>query len=249
MLLPLIGAGLGGYEAYRRSGGDIGAAALGAGAGALAPGALRMAGTALGGLGAGALSKTALGGLLQKQAAQTGTSLLTQIPTAAGAAAAGLGTFLGVPALAGQLASGVAPAAKTVASGTAGLMAGGQPNAPQYSSQALPGGLGQYGAVSPYGTPLDIMNPAGYGAGRTAESAREIDAQVSALRKLNPEIFAAAEARSKNEFQRQLAAAGIRQNIATTANMLERSQQAAQQMGVNAASQAGSALTSQYQYS
>jgi hypothetical protein len=45
-----------------------------------------------------------------------------------------------------------------------------------------------------------------------------------------------------------LAAAGVRQNIATAANMLERSQQAAQQMGLTAASQAGSALTSQYQY-
>jgi len=31
--------------------------------------------------------------------------------------------------------------------------------------------------------------------------------------------------------------------------MLERSQQAAQQMGLNAAQQMGSALTSQYQYS
>ena len=68
------------------------------------------------------------------------------------------------------------------------------------------------------------------------------------MRLLNPEIFAASEARSKTEFQRQMAAAGIRQNIATAANMLERSQQAAQQMGATAASQAGSALTSQYQY-
>jgi hypothetical protein len=46
-----------------------------------------------------------------------------------------------------------------------------------------------------------------------------------------------------------MAAAGIRQNIATAANMLERSQQAAQQMGQTAAQQMGSALTSQYQYS
>ena len=73
MLLPIAGALLGGIEGYRRSGGDIGAAALGAGLGAATPAGFRMAGTALGGLGAGALSKTALGGLLQKQAAQTGT--------------------------------------------------------------------------------------------------------------------------------------------------------------------------------
>jgi hypothetical protein len=68
------------------------------------------------------------------------------------------------------------------------------------------------------------------------------------MRTLLPEIFQASEARSKAELQRQLAAAGVRQNIITAANMLERSQQAAQQMGLNAASQAGSALTSQYQY-
>jgi hypothetical protein len=151
--------------------------------------------------------------------------------------------------LAGQLASGIAPAAKTVASGTAGLMAGNQPNAPQYDPNAVPGGLGPFGPQSPYGTPLDMVNPAGYANARSILFNKEINDQVAAMRKLNPEIFAAAEARSKNELQRQLAAAGIRQNIATTANMLERSQQAAQQMGVNAASQAGSALTSQYQYS
>ena len=63
-----------------------------------------------------------------------------------------------------------------------------------------------------------------------------------------PEIARASEFRSRQELQRQLTAAGVRQNIATAANMLERSQQAAQQMGLNAASQAGSALTQQYQY-
>lgn len=281
MLLPLIGAGLGGYEAYRRSGGNIGATALGAGLGAVTPGALRMAGTALGAKLAGSTLASQAGsglmggaarlgqvvanapgtvqaGVAASAAAQAakGARILSNpglasrlLPGMAGTLAAGTGVLLGAPALAGALASGVAPAAQTAARGTAGLMAGNQPNAPQYDPNALPGGLGQFGPVSPYGNPLDIMNPAGYGAGRTAESAREIDAQVAALRKLNPEIFAAAEARSKNEFQRQLAAASIRQNIATNANMLERSQQAAQQMGLNAASQAGSALTSQYQYS
>ena len=44
MLLPIIGAGLGGYEGYRRSGGNIGATLLSAGLGAVTPAGLRMAG-------------------------------------------------------------------------------------------------------------------------------------------------------------------------------------------------------------
>jgi hypothetical protein len=81
------------------------------------------------------------------------------------------------------------------------------------------------------------------------QSQRTTQDQLNALRTLMPEIAKAGEFRSKQELQRQLAAAGVRQNIATAANMLERSQQAAQQMGANAASQMGSALTQQYQYS
>jgi hypothetical protein len=45
-----------------------------------------------------------------------------------------------------------------------------------------------------------------------------------------------------------MAAAQIRQNIQTAANLVQRGQQAAQQMGLTAAQQMGSALTSQYQY-
>jgi hypothetical protein len=81
------------------------------------------------------------------------------------------------------------------------------------------------------------------------ETLKSAEAQRDAMRLLLPEVMKASEASKKAEFQRQLAAAGVRQNIMTAANMLERSQQAAQQMGLTAASQAGSALTQQYQYS
>jgi len=246
MLLPVLGAGLGGLEAYRRSGGDIGATALGAVGGAVVPSGLRMAGTALGGLGAGALAKTAAGKLMQQQAARTGTSLLTQIPGAAGALVAGAGTLLGAPALAGALASKAAPAAKATAGGAAGLAVPAmQPGGQFDTSGAVPGGLPA--GASPYST-ADIINPAGpFGGGRIAQLL-EGDVQLANMKKLMPYLFQAAEARSKTEMQRQLTAAGVRQNIATAANMLERSQQAAQQMGLTAASQAGAALTSQYQY-
>ena len=146
------------------------------------------------------------------------------------------------------LASKAAGPAKTTAGGAAGLaIPGMQPGQAIYdSSGAVPSQL-PVGA-SPYGT-ADILNPAGpFGAARTAQLLQQ-DIELAGMRKIMPELFKAAEARSKTEFQRQMAAAGVRQNILTAANMLERSQQAAQQMGLNAASQAGSALTQQYQYS
>lgn len=249
MLLPVIGAGLGGLEAYRRTGGDIGATALGALGGAVIPGGLRMAGTALGGLGAGALGKTALGQVLKAQTAKTGSSLLTQIPAAAGGLAAGIGTFLGAPALAGKVASAVAPAARTGAQAGVGALGYQGPGPVDYAAEAggaLPPNIGTFGPGGTLSDPLQVSGPVGMA--QRLETLKTAEAQRDALRMMMPEIAKASEFRSRQELQRQLAAAGVRQNIATAANMLERSQQAAQQMGLTAASQAGSALTSQYQY-
>lgn len=241
MLLPLIGAGLGGYEAYRRSGGNLGATALGAGLGAATPAGLRFAGTALAGTPIGAAGLAGLNRILGKAGIEATAKGIGNLAAGAGT------TLLGVPALAGNVAAGVAPAAATTAGGAAGLgIPAMQPGQAVYDAgSAVPGGL-PIGAA-PYNT-LDIANPAGpFGAGRTGQLL-EADVQLANIRKLMPELFKAAEARSKTEFQRQMAAAGVRQNIATAANMLERSQQTAQQMGLNAAQQMGSALTSQYQY-
>ena len=87
----------------------------------------------------------------------------------------------------------------------------------------MPGGL-PVGA-SPYGT-LDVLSPQGPIAGGRMAELKEGDVQLENMKKLMPYLFQAAEARSKTEMQRQLTAAGVRQNIATAANMLERSQQA-----------------------
>jgi len=191
------------------------------------------------------LSKTALGNLLKSQTAKTGSSLLTQIPGAAGAAAGGLG-LLAVPALAGTPAAQLAGPARTAAGTAAGLgIPAMQPGQAVYDAgAAVPGGPVQ---ASPYNVGNVVDPPGAIAAGRVNQLL-EADIQLANIRKYMPELFKAAEARSKTEFQRQMAAAGIRQNISTAANMLERSQQAAQQMGLNAAGQMGSALTSQYQY-
>jgi hypothetical protein len=240
MLLPLIGAGLGGYTAYQKSGGNLGATLLGAGTGALVPGGLRMAGTALAGTPVGAAGLGALNKLLGKAGVEATAKGIGNL------AALGGTTLLGAPSLAGNVAAGLVPAASRGAGGAANLaVSASQPGQATYDAG---------GAVpqTPYRTtPYDslaVADPSGaIGAARLNELLMQ-DIELAGIRKLMPELFKAAEARSKPEFQRQMAAAGIRQNIATAANMLERSQQAAQQMGLNAAQQMGSALTSQYQY-
>jgi hypothetical protein len=276
-VLPLIGAGLGAIEGYRRSEGNLGAALLGAGLGAVTPAGLRMAGTALGGIpaiagvagrGAQALSGGARGvaqaasGLgregfagAARTAAATGAggmrSLASRLttPAAIGGLAAGTGVLLGVPGAVGGLAAGAAGPARSAAQLGAGTLGYQQPGAIDYN--ALGGGgavppVGTFGAGGTLSDPLNVLGRVGMA--QRLETLKSAEAQRDALRLLLPEISQAAEFRSKQEFQRQLAAAGVRQNIVTAANMLERSQQAAQQMGLNAASQAGAALTQQYQY-
>jgi hypothetical protein len=246
-ILPIAGAAIGGITGYQRSGGDLGSAALGAGLGAMVPGGFRAAGQALG---AGLLGKSALGQLAATKAAK-GVALsqadkaLLAAPAAAGLAAGGLG-LLATPALAGSPAANLGAPARTAASAAAAMGVGRQQPSGEFNAgTAVPGSL-PVGA-SPY-NPLDVASPTGQFAAQRLQGLMEGDVQLENMKKIMPYLFQAAEARSKTEMQRQLTAAGVRQNIVTAANMLERSQQAAQQMGLNAASQAGSALTSQYQY-
>lgn len=279
-VLPIAGAALGGISGYKQSGGDLGAAALGSGLGAVSMGGLaaplkalggRMAGTALGARLApeAYAAQQAVGGLMTGgiKGAQTAAAAARMAPpmvqqmTGSGLLAKGLtglaagGAALTLPAAAAGLAAGAAGPvrgaagqAPQAAAGLAGYPQGYGAEA-QYGGAAIPPGTGQFGYVDAYGTPLDIALPTGQAAGRRLEYAKNVEQQRDAMRMLLPEIYKASEARSKSEFQRQLAAAGVRQNILTAANMLERSQQAAQQMGLTAASQAGQALTQQYQYS
>ena len=254
-LLPIGGALLGGVEGYKKSGGDLGAAALGSGLGALGGGGLRMAGSALAGQALLAnpvyravADKAARGAALTMPEMQM-FKLATQ---GTGKLAAGAGA-LGLPiagALAGNIAGGVAGGANAAAqragqlgAGVIGYTADG---APVYGGSALPPGLGQYGATSPEGMPLDVLGPSGMG--RRLETLKTAQTQRDVLRTLLPEIEAAAEARSKKEMERQMAAAGIRQNIKTRAAMQERAQTAGLEAGLGALQQAGGALTSQYQY-
>ena len=259
-LLPIGGAVLGGVDAYKRSGGDIGAAALGAGLGALGGGGLRMAGSALAGqtLIANPIYR-AIADKTAKGIALTGTEaqMLKNLTKGTGALAAGAGA-LGLPLaanIAGNIAGGakgavqgLGQAAGNVAQTGAGLIgytAQGQPVYSNIGGAAVPP-VGMYGGVSPYGSPLDVLGPAGMG--QRLQTIKDAETMRDAMRLLNPEILAASEARSKKEFERNMAAAGIRQNIATRAAMIQKAQEAGLRAGLTAAEQSGRALTQQYQY-
>lgn len=216
--------------------GYLGGAALGGPAGRLVP---RMAG----GL------QTAVQKMAPGLATKLGADLL---PAAAGVSALGLGA--GALALGGAMnpaSSGVVQGAQQALGGAgqvgAGLIGYTADGKPVYGGAALPPGMGQYGPTSPYGSPLDVLGPAGMG--QRLETLKSAQTQRDVLRTLLPEIEAAAEARSKKEFERQMAGKGIRTNIDTRAEMQKAAQDAGLRAGLGALSQAGSALTSQYQYS
>ena len=213
-----------------------------------------LGGSALGGT-AGRLVPRMAGGLssaVQKVAPGLATKLGADLlPAAAGASALGLGA--GALALGGAMnpaSSGVVQSAQQGLGGVgqvgAGLIGYTADGKPVYGGAVLPPGMGQYGPTSPYGGPLDVLGPAGMG--QRLDTLKTAQTQRDVLRTLLPEIEAAAEARSKKEFERQMAAKGIRTNIDTRAAMQRAAQGAGLQAGLGALQQAGSALTSQYQY-
>ena len=248
LALPLASAGLGAYEGYKKGGGT--GALIGGGLGLALPAGLRMAGTSLAGV-------PALASLAQKGAMGARTALGLQGPVMAGgkivqSAVPALGMLVG-PSVIGNVAGAVAQPAQNLAGNTtqagAGLLgynAPGQQNYNNIGGAAVPPGMGMYGGINPYGSPLDVLGPAGMG--QRLQTIKDAETMRDAMRLLNPEILAASEARSKKEFERMMAAAGIRQNIATRASMIQRAQQAGLQSGLTAAQQAGAALTGQYQY-
>jgi hypothetical protein len=263
-MLPLVlgsaglGAALGGLQGYQQSGGDfgkaLGAALVGGGLGALAPGAGRMAGTALQSTGllaplAGGLTKAAtsgrqaLGLVGPAQAVTAG-----QLANLAGTGVTGL-AGMAIPGLAAGLAGvpGRAAQATLGAGGAMGVpgLGAAQPG-PFTPVPAIPSDL--QGINRQLGS-LDVMDPnKAFAAGRLA-SEKDMDTQIRNMQKLINLQYPVMSQAKKDEMQRNLAAAQIRSNIDTQADAIRSSLRTSQQMGANAASQMGSALAAQYQYS
>ena len=126
----------------------------------------------------------------------------------------------------------------------------GAPNVPQVTASGVPGGLGQFGGTAPYGgTSFEQLNPAGIPAGTRTSEELETDTNVRDLNKLASAARAWTEDAKQREMQRQMAAAGIRSNIATRAAMLRQAQLGAQQMGQTSLAGVINTLGAQYQYS
>lgn len=204
----------------------------------------KLAGTALGqsalGKGTGALMKLAGGPVAPLTAAAISTPLAaiggSYLPLLAAPLAAG------ATGLAGKLAGPTAGAATTIAQQQ-------QQNRADIQNQ-----LDQTSALSKLqqlqNQPISLTDVT-TGIGNTARVAEGLEAQLQRNERVKDAIayMPINEQVKKNELARLMAAAQIRQNIATGADMLQSGYRTSQQIGANAASQLGSALSAQYQYS
>ena len=77
---------------------------------------------------------------------------------------------------------------------------------------------------------------------------KNAETMADALNAYMPTVRKFSEQAKKDELTRQLAAAGVRQNIATNARLNELSAAASQQAAMTGLQQTGSALTQQYNY-
>lgn len=266
--LPALGAGLGGVGAYKQSGGDLGATALGAGLGALSMGGVGSLATGLGQrlAGTGLMARVAPEAY---KAGQAGSALLAgqglkgagQALRTAGTAAPLVQQFGGQQVLAKTLplalaaggALALAPGAGQMAAQAAGPVRKGaeygagnvmmpRTNQPQYNTQPLPSGTD----TSPYGSVYDVYGPDGFArSGLTRKSAEDL---AYAMDILNPRNFDLREATSKADFARQAAMKQIAQNVATRAAMLQNAQVAGINAGQQALTDSGRIMGQIYQY-
>ena len=252
--LPVIGAVGGALPGLRK--GNLGEAALGSGFGALS-GSLGTGGLITGATGAvgrmagrkgvqQALKKgaTAIGG---KQLAGQITKKNIQQAVQAGVPLAGAAGVFGLAKAGGDL--GIPPAGGALR-GAAGLAGYGTTRGENMAvgGTPLPPGMGLYGGISPIGDPLNVLSPLGLDAGRRLRTVKDAEALRDAQNILLPTVRKYAEQAKRDEFARNMAAAGIKTNIALNAELTKAMQQAGLQMGMTAAQQAGAAITQPYQY-
>ena len=251
--LPYITGTLGGIQGFRQGG--IGGGITGAGMGAL--GGLGLGGpirglTAkgirmAGGMGAQNLIGTAAGQLggLGTQKAVMGALTPTALKKAAavGIPLAGIAGTAKLAGVTGGPAQGLGAAGLSLGgyglTGGEGMGAGGTP---------IPPGMGQFGGVSPMGDPLSVLSPLGLDAGRRLRSVKDAETLRDATNILLPTVRKFSEQAKRDDFARDMASAGIKQNILTNAALTENMQRAGLNMGMNAANQAGAALTARYNY-
>jgi len=211
--------------------GGLGAATLGPLAGKLIPGAQNLAAGALGSQGMQAVLGANLAG--------------AAVPVTAG--------LLGNAVLGGGLnnlgrqATGAIGGAGQNTVGLLGYHA--VTGEPLYGTP-VPPGMGQYGGVPPVGgSALEVIQAGGPAGAQRLTTLKNAQTMADALNAYLPTVRKFSEQAKKDDFERNMAAAGIRQNISTNAAMLQAAQAAGLGMGLTGAQQAGQALVNQYQYS
>ena len=164
----------------------------------------------------------------------------------------GLGAFaLGqtLPVLAAPLAAGttnlVGVLAKPFANVAATQAGANQATGFEGDPNAVPPSLQQQ-AQAP--NPWQVADPMATFAANRLNQLKQADVELENMKKIIPYQYEVMSQAKKDEMQRGMAAAQIKANILTNAQLMLGGAQTAQQMGLNAASQMGSALAAQYQY-
>ena len=249
--LPYITGGLGAVQGFRQGG--IGGAITGGGMGALGGFGLggplrgltakgiRMAGSAGAVKGAQGLIGRVAPNLADVPAGLVKGNL--QKIAGIGIPLAGIAGTAKLAGVGGGPAQGLGAAGLSLGgyglTGGEGMGAGGTP---------LPPGMGQFGGISPTGDPLSVLSPLGLDAGRRLRSVKDAETLRDATNILLPTVRKFSEQAKRDDFARDMASAGIKQNILTNAALTENMQRAGLNMGMNAANQAGAALTARYNY-
>ena len=228
--------------------GDLGSAITGGALGGLSTvglgGAVGGLGTKAAGAAASKIGKTGIGAV--KGMGLAGNLKAQELAAAAVKAGVPVAAGLGI----GRLAGGGLGGGSNVARGGAGLLGYGSVRGENMAAGGVPvpPGMGQYGGTSPIGDPLNVLSPLGLDAGRRLRTVKDAEALRDAQNILLPTVRKYAEQAKRDEFARNMAAAGIKTNIALNAELTKAMQQAGLQMGATAAEQAGAAITRPYQY-
>ena len=266
-LLPALALGgslIGGIQGYRRSGGNLGETALGAGMGALTAGGLGQGGRMAGGLLAsklpGALSGKGLEAVVGMAAkGDAGARLLlakeglSQAAPLLGAGLLGGGAVLtgnvGVPQTMGGVTRGANQMSGGLARGLAGTYGYGMPQGETGYLQNITQGLGPYGNIAPIGSdPFAVIDPRGRDAARRLMQRKEGETLRDNLNLLLPTVEKFSDRAKQRDLQRGLAAEGVKANIQANVEQLIRAQNAVNQLATTGMEGATNAMQTQYTY-
>ena len=272
-LLPALAVGgslLGGIQGYRRSGGNLGEAALGAGMGALGASGLGQAGKFAGGLAAKAVPGALTGAALKQTVANAAAGdagaklllasqgLLNTAPAALpalGALGLGGGAILsgnvGVPQTmgAGSMGAQRGVSGAGIPQALAGTIGYGMPSGETGYLQPVAQGIGQYGGIAPIGSdPLGVIDPRGRDSARRLMQRKEGETLRDNLNTILPTVEKFSDRAKQRDLQRGLAAEGVKANIQANVEQLIRAQNAVNALATQGMVGATNALQTQYNY-